>query len=172
MKISEEKATENVQIVAKKKLRNNESHDAYTIQNNLENITDNRIYRKKKMRLFSDVVKSEKPSTAVGEESGKANIDLDNIQSILLRDEKLNSSKIQNSPPDICTDTSESVNTSNNSIVPTNVKTNVFSTQDLELLEILDFFVKFWNFLPKIFFDVKKKKSRMKAKIYPPPSPF
>ena len=41
-------------------------------------------------------------------------VDLKNIQSILLRDENLNSSKIQNSLPDICIDSSSSGNASSN----------------------------------------------------------
>ena len=41
-------------------------------------------------------------------------VDLKNIQSILLRDENLNSSKVQNSPPDICIDSTSSGNASSN----------------------------------------------------------
>ena len=49
----------------------------------------------------------------------------------------MKSSKIQNSPPDICTDSSSSGNASSN--VSLNVESEkVFSTQDEELLEILE----------------------------------
>ena len=54
-----------------------------------------------------------------------------------MRDGNLKSSKIQNSPPDICTDSSSSGNASSN--VSLNVESEkVFSTQDEELLEILE----------------------------------
>ena len=65
-------------------------------------------------------------------ESGKTVVDLKNIQSILLRDENLNSSKIQNSPPHICTDSSSSGNAYSN--VSLNVEWEIFSTQDEESL--------------------------------------
>ena len=49
----------------------------------------------------------------------------------------MKSSKIQNSPPDLCTDSSSSGNTSSN--VSLNVESEkVFSTQDEEFLEILE----------------------------------
>ena len=53
-----------------------------------------------------------------------------------MRDKNLKSSKIQNSPPDICTDSSSSGSTSLN--VSLNVESEMFSTQDEELLEILE----------------------------------
>ena len=54
-----------------------------------------------------------------------------------MRDENLKSSKIQNSPPDICTDSSSSGNASSN--VSLNVKSKKkFSAKDEELLEILE----------------------------------
>ena len=87
-------------------LKNNEMDVIAPMKNNLENITNNRLYRKKNMKLFSDVVKSNNQSTT---EVGKTVIDLKHIQSMLIRDETLNSSKIQSSPPDICTDNSQSV---------------------------------------------------------------
>ena len=58
-----------------------------------QNITDNRQYRKRKTKLYSDVVKSVDSSTEEAPGSGKTIIDLKNIESILLRDENLNSSK-------------------------------------------------------------------------------
>ena len=48
----------------------------------------------------------------------------------------MKSSKIQNSPPDICTDSSSSGSTSLN--VSLNVESEMFSMQDEELLEILE----------------------------------
>ena len=71
---------------------------------NLHNITDNKQYRKEKTKLHSDVVKVFASSNEEAPESGKTVVDLKNIQSILLRDKNLNSSKIQNSPPDIWTE--------------------------------------------------------------------
>ena len=54
-----------------------------------------------------------------------------------MRDENLNSSKIQNSPPDICTDSSSLGNASSN--ISLNVESDTF-TQDDELLNILEEF--------------------------------
>ena len=48
----------------------------------------------------------------------------------------MKSSTIQNSPPDICTDSSSSGSTSLN--VSLNVESEMFSMQDEELLEILE----------------------------------
>ena len=81
---------------------------------NIQNIKDNRQYRKKKNKLYSDIVKSVVSSTDEATESENTVADLKNIQSILLRDENLNSSKIQNSPPDICTYSSTTGNVSSN----------------------------------------------------------
>ena len=81
---------------------------------NLQNITDNTHYRKRQNKLYSDVVKSIDSSVEEAPESGKTIIDLKNIQSILLRDENLKSSKIQTSPPDIFTDSFSSGNASSN----------------------------------------------------------
>ena len=103
---------------------------------NLQNVTDKRQYRKKQNKLYSDVVKSVDSSSEEAPESGKTIIDLKNIQSLLLRDEDLKSSKIQSSPPDICTDSSSSGNASPN--VSLKVESETFSTQDEELLEILE----------------------------------
>ena len=79
---------------------------------NLQNIKDNRQYRKKTNKLYSDIVKSVVLSIEEAPESGNTVVDLKNIQSILLTDENLNSSKIQNSPPDICTYSSTTGNVS------------------------------------------------------------
>ena len=139
--VSDKNITEKVKIEGKEVLESIELDVVDFVKNNLGNITDNRVYRKKKkMKFFSDVVKSEMPSTSTteGEKNGKTVIDLRNIQSMLLRDEDLNSSRIQNSPPKICTDTSMSVNSSNNYEVSTNVEAEVFSTQDQEFLDILE----------------------------------
>ena len=84
----------------------------------LQNITDNRQYR-------------------------KTVVDLKNIQSMLLRYENLNCSKIQNSAPgienspaDIYTDSSSSGSASSNFSL--NGESEFFSTQDKEPLEILE----------------------------------
>ena len=103
---------------------------------NLQNVTDNRHYRKKQNKLYSDVVKSTDLSIEEAPESGNTIIDLKNIQSILLRDENLKSSKIQSSPPDICTDSSSSGNASSN--VSVKVESETFPMQDEELIEILE----------------------------------
>ena len=103
---------------------------------NLQNVADNRQYRKRKTKLYSDVVKSVDSSTEEAPESRKTIIDLENIQSILLRDENLISSKIQSSPPEICTDSSTSGNASSN--VSLKIEWEIFSIQDEGLLEILE----------------------------------
>ena len=77
---------------------------------NIHNITDNRRNRKRKTKLYSNVVKCYASSTEGAPESGNPVFDLKKIQSILLRDENLKSSEIENSPPDICTDSSSSGN--------------------------------------------------------------
>ena len=104
---------------------------------NLQNVTNNRQYRKRGTKLYSDVVKSVDSSTEQAKENSNTIVDLKNIQSIFMRDENLKSSKIQNSPPDFCTDSSGSGNAYSN--VSLNVKSKKnFSTQDEELLEILE----------------------------------
>ena len=75
---------------------------------NLQNVTDSRQYRKRGTKRSSDVVKSVDSSTKEVPENSKTIVDLKNIQPILLRDENLKSSKIQDSPPDICPDSSSS----------------------------------------------------------------
>ena len=91
---------------------------------------------KKQNKLYSDVVKSVDSSVEEAPESGKTSINLKNIQSMLLRDENLKSSKIQSSPPDICTDSSSSGNASSN--VSVKVESETFPMQDEELIEILE----------------------------------
>ena len=58
------------------------------------------ITGREKPNFFSNVDKSVEKAP----ESGKTIVDLKNIESILLRDENLNSSKIQNSSPYICSE--------------------------------------------------------------------
>ena len=96
------------------------------------NITDNRQYRKKKTKLYSDVVKPIVSSIEETPESGKTVVDLKNIHSILLRDKDFNSYKIQNSPLHICNDSSSSGNAYSN--VSLNVEWEIFSTEDEEPL--------------------------------------
>ena len=62
------------------------------------------ITGREKPNFFSNVDKSVVSSTEKAPESGKTIVDLKNIESILLRDENLNSSKIQNSSPYICSE--------------------------------------------------------------------
>ena len=69
----------------------------YNIYNdkNLQNIAGNRKHRKKANKPYSDVVKPVVSSIEKALESDKTVFDLKNIQSILLRDENFNSSKIK-----------------------------------------------------------------------------
>ena len=84
-------------------------------------------------KRYSDVFKPFGSSTKEAPGNNQAIVDLKDIQSILLRDKNLTSYKIQNSPPDICTDSSRSGNAF--SKVSLNIKSEkVFSTQDEELL--------------------------------------
>ena len=91
---------------------------------NLQNVTHNKHYRKTGTKRYCDIVKSVDSSTKEAPENSKTIVDLKNIQSILMRDENLKSSKIRNSPPDICTDISSSGNASSN--VSLNVESEIF----------------------------------------------
>ena len=99
---------------------------------NLQNITDDKQNRK---NFFSDVVKSAVSYIEETPENGKTVVTLKNIHFILLRDDNLNSSKIQNSPLGICADSSISGNAFSN--VSLSVQLEVSCKQDEELLEIL-----------------------------------
>ena len=118
-------------------IRTQEDSEFADFPKNLQNATDNRQYRKRGTTRYSDVAKSVDSSTKQAPENSKTIVDLKNIQSILLRDENLKSPKIQNSPPDICTNSSSSGNASSN--VSLNVESEkTFSTQDEERSEILE----------------------------------
>ena len=87
------------------------------------NITDNRVLRKRKQRTNakttqSDLVESKivdiSPNVEkVDAESGKRSFDLEAIKKNLLSAEGSKFSKVSNTPPNICVDTSLSHNSSN-----------------------------------------------------------
>ena len=79
---------------------------------NMTHVTDNRKPRKRK--TYVDVVKvtetqpllSENKSGHVKEKNGESQVDIEKIKSLLMKDEKLNSSIIATSPPKIINNTS------------------------------------------------------------------
>ena len=86
-------------------------------------ITDNRTARKKKQKTYAQALTENVEKTADQNVSrlkkelqlgnGEKTIDLTEIKKVLLQDEKLNSSRIQTSPPVRVTNSSSSINTSN-----------------------------------------------------------
>ena len=121
---------EKLDIKRKKMEEDSELHD---FPKNLQNVSYNRQYCKIGTKRYSDVFKPFGSSTKEAPGNSQAIVDLKDIKSILLRDKNLTSYKIQNSPPDICTDSSRSGNAF--SKVSLNIKSEkVFSTQDEELL--------------------------------------
>ena len=109
-------------------------------------ITDNRTARKKIQKTYAQAVTENVEKTTDQNASclkkelqlgnGEKTIDLTKIKNILLQDEKLNSSRIQTSPPVRVTNSSTSRNTSN-------ISENMFdldflSTQDEDLVNILE----------------------------------
>ena len=86
---------------------------------NIMHVTDNRKARKRK--TYANLVKvtqmhplvSENKSSHVNEKDGENQFDLEKIKSLLIKDEKLNSSRIATSPPKIINNTSIFSNSSN-----------------------------------------------------------
>ena len=88
-----------------------------------DNITDNRVLRKGKQRTYvkatqSDLVESKTVDISpnvekVDAESGKRSFDLEAIRKSLLSAKGPKFSKVSNTPPNICVDTSLSHNSSN-----------------------------------------------------------
>ena len=114
----------------------------------LNNIADNRVLRKRKRKTYtkatqSDLLKGKIVSISpnvgkVDAESGKRSVDLEGIEKTLLSVEVSKFSKVSNTPPDICADTSLFHNSSNFVSGTTETEPVMLSTQDIEVLEILD----------------------------------
>ena len=111
-----------------------------------DSITDNRVLRKRKQKTFakttqSDLVESKivdiSPNVEkVDTESAKRSFELEAIKKKLLSAEGSKFSKVCNTPPNICVDTSLSHNSSNFVPETTETKSVLLSTQDMEVLEI------------------------------------
>ena len=91
-------------------------------------ITDHRLTRKNK-KSYDEAVRYDNTSTCAN------TTDLSKIYCELLAYEKSNSSNSGTCPPDLCTNSAEVSNSSNSQISQNN--SNVFSSQDEELLSIL-----------------------------------
>ena len=114
----------------------------------LNNITDNRVLRKRRRKAYveatqSDLVESKivdiSPNVGkVDAENGKRSFDLEAIKKTFLSAEGSKFSKVSNTPPNICVDTSLSHNSSNFVSETTETEPVMLSTQDMELLEILE----------------------------------
>ena len=74
----------------------------------------------------------------VGAKNGKRSVDLEAIKKTLLSTEASKSSNVSNTPPDVCVDTSLSHNSSNFVSGTTESEPVMLSTQDMEVLEILE----------------------------------
>ena len=109
-------------------------------------INDNRTGRKKKFKKYAQVVTNDKDKTTrenvscLKKDLQSRNVektsDLAKMKNILLQDEKLNSSRIQASPPVRVTNRSTSRNTSEISESMFNL--NLLSSQDEDLENILE----------------------------------
>ena len=114
----------------------------------LNNITDNRVLRKRKRKTYAEATQSDlldgkivdiSPNVGkVGAKSGKRSVDLEPIKKTLLSTEASKFSKVSNTPPDVCVDTSLSHNSSNFVSGTTESEPVMLSTQDMEVLEILE----------------------------------
>ena len=106
------------------------------------NVTDNRKARKRKN--YADIVKVtkaqplilENKSSHSNKKDGENQLDLEKINSLLIKDEKLNSSRIVTSPPKMISNTSIASNSSNSFSKVGDFET--FDTQDRELLDVLE----------------------------------
>ena len=88
-----------------------------------DNITDNRVLRKRKQKTYAEATKSDLVESKIVDispnvekvdaESGKRSFDLEAIKKNLLSAEGSKFSKVSNTPPNICVDTSLSHNSSN-----------------------------------------------------------
>ena len=106
------------------------------------NVTDNRKARKTKN--YANIVKVTKAQPLILEnksshgnkKDGENQLDLEKINSLLIKDEKLNSSRIVTSPPKMISNTSIASNSSNSFSKVGDFET--FDTQDRELLDVLE----------------------------------
>ena len=109
-------------------------------------ITDHRTAGKKKQKTYAQALTENVEKTADQNVSclkkelqlgnGEKTIDLTEIKKVLLQDEKLNSSRIQTSPPVRVTNSSSSTNTSN--ISENTFDLDFLSLQDEDLVNILE----------------------------------
>ena len=122
-----QKTTEQVQKISTDSENKETKHLPITV--NMMHVTDKRKVRKRK--TYADVVKVTKAQRLIQEnksshgnkKDGENQIDLEKIKSLLIKDEKLNSSRIPSSLPNMINNTSADFET--------------FDKQDRELLDIL-----------------------------------
>lgn len=124
---------ENLEVLVKKRLSKKQIS---TVEIQAANVTDNRKWRKKDSNIFTDVVESVESPTVRNDETGRGeeSINLENIRSVLLRNEAVSSSKtpskLQISPPSICTGLSSSLNSFDTVVFEEKHSPAQFSTQD------------------------------------------
>ena len=116
----------------------------------LINITDNCVLRKRKRKTYAEATQSDLLQSKilgislnvgkVDEENGGRSIDLEAIKKTLLSAKLSKFSRviITNTPPDVCADTFLSHNSSKFVSVTTETESVMLSTQDMEVLEILE----------------------------------
>ena len=112
------------------------------------NITDNRVLRKRKEKTYAEATKSDLVESKIVDispnvekvdaESGKRSSDLEAIKKSLLSAEGSKFSEVSKTPPTVCVDTSLSQNSSNFVNETTETESVLLSTQDMEVLEILE----------------------------------
>ena len=113
-----------------------------------DNITDNRVLRKRKQKTYAEATKSDLVEIKIVDissnvekvdaEIGKRSFDLEAIKKNLLSAEGSKFSKVSNTPPYICVNTSLSHNSSDFVPETTETESVLLPTQDMEVLEILD----------------------------------
>ena len=131
-------------------LKNEDNNITLTpdLMKRLNNITDNRVLRKRKRKTYAEATQSDLlegkfvdilPNVGkVGAKSGKRSVDLEAIKKTLLSTEASKFSKVSNTPPDFCVDKSLSHNSSNFVSGTTESEPVMLSTQDMEVLQVLD----------------------------------
>ena len=131
-------------------LKNEDNNITLTpdLMKRLNNITDNRVLRKRKRKIYAEATQSDLlegkfvdilPNVGkVGAKSGKRSVDLEAIKKTLLSTEASKFSKVSNTPPDFCVDKSLSHNSSNFVSGTTESEPVMLSTQDMEVLQVLD----------------------------------
>ena len=134
-----QKTTEQVQKISTDSENKETKHFPITV--NMMHVTDKRKVRKRK--TYADVVKVTKAQRLIQEnksshgnkKDGENQIDLEKIKSLLIKDEKLNSSRIPSSLPNMINNTSIASNSSYSFSKSADFET--FDKQDRELLDIL-----------------------------------